>query len=840
MADKELEGEVVELPDDEGEVIDTDDGGAIVATSEAQTPTGNAKEFYRNLVPDLDISALSTLGLQLNQAIERDKQDRKGRDEQYAEGIKRTGLGDEAPGGAAFPGSSRTVHPMLSKGCIDFASRAIREIVQPTGIVKDFIPGTPTKARLEKAKRVSAYMNWQLKSQMPEFRAELEQLLTQLPLGGSQYLFLVYDHTKKRPVPTFWPIDDVYLPYGASNFYTTDRLTMLERITQAEFDRRVKAGTYIDSPSARTAPSMPEPASKAEKATDKIEGKSPSSMNEDGLRHIHRTFVYAELEDGGEFETAEQEASEDEDPDEMEDGGKILAPYTIEIDVASNTVLSIVRNWEEIDEEKQPMYWLIDFTFIPWRGAVGVGLTHLIGSLAGTATGAIRALLDSAHINNLPTLLKLKGSGASGQTLNLNAAGVTEIEGGINPDDIRKLIMAIPFNPPSLVLLQLLGLVTQEAESVVRTTFEKLTESGRPDMPVGTTLALIEQGMKVISAIYLRLYDSMSRVIQVLYRINRMYLTDEQIKKQLGEMVVFTKDFQTPTDVVPVADPEIFSDAQRFAQIQMVASRADTHPDLYDRRKVEMLILQRTKLPNAEELLIPAPTPEEMNAVNENVAMTLGRPVAAFPNQDHLGHMQVLLDFADGLGSNPMIAPQYMGAALQHLKEHIVLLYASMASKELEKETGAKITDLLSERDEETRVELDKTLAAMSPDLVKKMSAMLTKAMPIMQKMQQIAEQFQQQMPQDPRIATAQIKAASDDKKLQSKQQEIQVTEAGDTQRAQLKAQADLQRSREETAAKQQMNTDDNLTALTIAQAEIATGEKIGLETGTGIDPGNQ
>lgn len=806
------DGQIVELPE-ENEVVDTDDGGAIVRTEE-ESPEG-VKDFYQNLAETLDPTDLNALSSQLIEEIRQDKVDRAERDKQQAEGIRRTGLGDDAPGGSAFPGSSRTVHPMLSKGCVDFASRAIREIVQPQGIVKDFIPGTPNKQRIEKAKRQSAYMNWQLKQQMPEFRSELEQLLTQLGLGGSQYLFFVYDHVKKRPVPAFWPIDDVLLPFAANNFYTSDRVTMVERITQIEFDRRVRAGIYRDV--AKSASVLLPDTTESEKASEKIEGKSPSSMNEDGIREIFRVFTYADLE------------------------GDDLRPYWIELDSSSHEILSVVRNWEMEDQTFQPMHWLIDFTFIPWRGAVGIGLTHLIGSLSASATGAIRALLDSAHINNLPTLLKLKGSAASGQSLNLNAAGVTEVSGGVNSDDIRKLIMAIPFNPPSVVLLQLLGYLGEEADSVVRTTFEKLTESGRPDMPVGTTLALIEQGMKVISAIYLRLYDSMTRVVQVLHRINRMYLTDQLIKEQLGEQVALARDFKGPLDVIPVADPEIFSDAQRFAQIQMVAQRAAMYPQLYDARKVELLILNRTKLPNAEELLIPAPVPEEMNAVNENVAMSLGRPTAAFPEQDHLAHLQVLFDFASSplLGSSQLIAPAFAPAALQHAKEHILLYYANTFAKQLESETSVALDKLMSERDTETRAELDKTLAAMSPEITQGVARQFEKAQPLLQQLQTMAEQFAQTMqPQDPRLAAAQIKAQSDAQKTQARSQEVQLKEAGDTKRTEMKIVSDLQQTEAEIEAKRAMNTDDNLTALTIAQAETISGEKVAMETGTGINPG--
>ena len=348
-------------------------------------------------------------------------------------------------------------------------------------------------------------MNWQFLIQMPEFRTELEQLLTQLPLGGSQYMRMVYDSKKKRPVPTYWPSDDVYVPYAASNFYTAERLTFVDHITEFEFGQRVKNNMYSDlGPDVAKMVGNDEE-SKPQKATDAIEGKDKvDSYNEDGLRNEYEVMCYCdELEDKYEY-----------------------APYRITIDGASHKIVAINRNWEEEDKTQQPLYWAVEFPFIPWRGACSIGLGQMIGSLSGAATGALRALLDSAHMNNLPTLIRLKGANFSGQSKELRIAAVTEIEGGIAGDDIRKLIMPVPFNPPSNVLLELLGVVTELGRGMVQTTFEKLGEQST-QMPVGTTLALIEEGMTVFSAIHLRLFGAMNHVLRTMSV--RRWLSDQTL-----------------------------------------------------------------------------------------------------------------------------------------------------------------------------------------------------------------------------------------------------------------------------------------------------------------------
>ncbi|MEN6632629.1 MAG: hypothetical protein ABFD84_09385, partial [Candidatus Polarisedimenticolia bacterium] len=568
------QGEAFEIEDD-AEVQDTEDGGAIVKLDEDSEPEARGA-FYDNLVEEIDDAKVKEISTELLKHIERDKQARAKRDEQYEEGLRRTGLGNDAPGGAQFEGATRVVHPMLTEASIDFAARAIKELFPSNGPVKDYIPGEITQKKLDKAQRKTKHMNRQLTVDMREFRYELEQLLTQLPLGGGQYLKLYWDKRAQRPTSLFIPIDDIYLPFAATNFYTAERKTHVQYITEAEYRRRVASGMYrdVDLPAPESIPDE----SASSTANNKIEGRQADAYNDDGLRTVFEVYCYLDLEDDEDEDEGEGNPIQDplalpdavegevdeEHEDEDEEVESAPKPYIVTIDKSTEEVLAIYRNWAEDDEKCEELTHIVEFPFVPWRGAYPIGLTHMIGGLTAAATGALRALLDTAHINNIPTLLKLKGGSAGGQSPSLQATGVTEIEGGLNVDDVRKLAMPLPFNPPSPVLFQLLGFLVDAGKGVVRTTFENLSDGANPNMPVGTTLALIEQGQTVFSAIHARLHNAMQRVLDVLHRLNRMYLDERVELEEEGELYVTRKDYEGPVDVVPVSDPNIFSETQRF------------------------------------------------------------------------------------------------------------------------------------------------------------------------------------------------------------------------------------------------------------------------------------
>ena len=853
-----ITGEVVQIEgDDVDDVEDTDDGGAIVRLDEEE-PAGKG-EFYANLAEELPETELRRISRDFLELIARDKEARKKRDEQYEEGLRRTGLGDDAPGGADFQGASKVVHPMLTQVSVDFAARAIKELFPPEGPVKDLIIGAPTGEKVAKAKRKTAFMNWQLTVQSPEFRSELEQLLTQVPLGGAQYLKVAWREDRNRPEFLFVAIDDVYLPFAATNFYSAQRKTHVQYLTQLDYQQRVRSGMYRDVD--LMPPSMEPERSTADQANDKIEGRSDTSYNEDGLRTVFEIYAMA--------------AIEDDEP----------LPYIITIDKITGKVLSIYRNWDEQDEAKEELQWIVEFPFVPWRGAYPIGITHMIGGLSAAATGALRALLDSAHIQNAPTMLKLKGGSRGGQTLGIQPTQVMEIEGGLNIDDIRKTIMPVPFNQPSPVLFQLLGFLVEAGNSVIRTTLDDISNQN-PNAPVGTTLAKMEQGMVVFSAIHARLHDAMARTLRILHRLNGMYLNDEDVEDEIGEELATRKDFEGPMDVVPVSDPNIFSEAQRFAQVQAVAQRAAMLPQLYNQRKVEERILETLKIPNAKELLNPPIEPEEQNAIDENVAASVGKPIGAFPDQDHIAHITTHLTYLMNpmLGSNPLIAPQYIPAILQHIKEHIALWYSSQVYNVGGEAAGVNLNEAVDEaKAKDDKQALDRMLATASTLVSQTAQQIFQSLPPVIQQAQQILQQFAPPPPMDPTqaaMAEVQRKQAADQQKMQLEAQRLQITQAGqqtdfqmrqaqmqmqmqqlqmqmqaEAQREQMRIQMEQQamqaeqareaarieaennRKQAELAVREKMNTQDNLTAMQLAELEISSGEKFSVSTGTGINP---
>lgn len=748
--------ELVEIDEDEpGDVEETEDGGAMVAL--APSPIDANPEHFANLAIGMSPTRLANLGATLCELVEQDKESRKKRDEQYEEGIRRTGLGDDAPGGAQFTGASRVVHPMLTEACVDFSSRAMKEIFPASGPAKPYIPGTPTQERVFKGRRKVKHINWQLTVQSKSFRSELEQCLTQVPLAGVGYMKIMWDRRLKRINAIFVPVDDIFLPFAASGFYSAERKTHRQTITQEELDRRIASGLYRDV-ELDAAPAAPTPTKPAE-ANEKVEGKSDTGLNVDGQREIYEIYL------NDNYETVEE-------TDDAE-----LLPNIVTVDAQTHVVLAIYRNWDPEDEAKEELTHIVEFPMVPWRGAYPIGLTHMIGGLSGTATGALRALLDAAHINNFPGAMKLKGGGKGGGNNAINPTQVTEIEGSVMGDDIRKLIMPIPFNPPSPILFQLLGFVVDAGKGVVRTTFEDLPNNSGPNMPVGTTLALIEQGTVVFSAIHSRLHAAMQRTLDVVCRLNRTYLEDQEVKDAAGEVLAHRTDYDGPDDVVPVSDPNIFSETQRFAQAQAVIARSDTHMELYNQPEVERAFLERLKIPAAdiERFLKKIPKPHPMNAVNENVAAMAQRPLQSFPEQDHLAHLQVHLSFIQSpvFGMNQLIAPTVLPILLHHIQEHMGMWYITSVYN-MTMEVGQVPPESLMDKDPRVAQEFDKLMAVVSNKVLEEAPQVFAKIPGITQAAQQLLKSLLPPPMQDPSQAAAQASAAETQRKAQADQVKAQ------------------------------------------------------------------
>tara|TARA_R110000868_G_scaffold63821_4_gene192188 strand:- start:1302 stop:3755 length:2454 start_codon:yes stop_codon:yes gene_type:complete len=767
---------VVDLPDMDTE--EQEDGSAII-TMENDGPEFNP-EFYDNLADSIDPGTLSSLAMRYLDLLETDKEARSLRDKQYEEGIRRTGMGNDAPGGATFMGASKVVHPAMAEGCVDFASRAIKEMFPPDGPVKTKVLGKMDDMKSAKSERKRDYLNWQITEQIEEFKDEQEQLLTQLPLGGSQYFKLWFDEQKKRPCVEFLPIDRVILPFAATNFYTAQRAAEVHEITTYEFERRIRTGMYRDVSYVKASQTLEQ--NKVEQANNKVEGKKFED-NQDGLRKVYHIYCYLELED-----------------DKKTKGE--TAPYILMVDEIDLQVVGLYRNWEEQDETMTKLDWVVEFKFIPWRGAYAIGLPHLIGGLSAALTGALRALLDTAHINNTATMLKLKGAKISGQSQQVDVTQIVEIEGAPGVQDIRQIAMPMPFNPPSPVLLELLGWLDKAAKGVVTTSEEKIADVNA-NAPVGTTQALIEQGAAVFSSIHARMHDSQARVLKILCRLNRWHFDEMQKGDVVADLEVTREDFDKNTDVVPVSDPHIFSETQRMAQNQAVLALAEKHPDQFNMSKVLARMLKQMKVPNINELMKDVPSPEQRTSADENAALLIGQPAYAYLQQDHIAHIQDHLQFALNpfLGQSPFADPNYLNNLIEHLKQHMTLWYLNRSNGYVENAVGKPIDDY---DDPNLTATIDKVYTTVGAH--------------VMLDTQQVFGQFQQALQQ--LIQMAQQRKNSP-QPLPPDAQVVKDTSMAETQRKtqydQARLQLDTQKMQEDMAK----HTQDNQTKIAIENSKL-------------------
>lgn len=815
-------GSTFELPDEtaEGDVIDTPDGGAMVMMAD-EAGGDEPSDFYANIAEELDENELRVLATELEELVKVDKQAREDRDKQYADGIRRTGFTDDAPSGADFEGASKVQHPMIGKAAIDFASHAMKELFPADGPVKDKIVGDITAEKVSRAKRKTAHMNWQLTEEIPEFRPGLEQLLSQVPIGGAQYMKVYYDALTRRPATEIIWIDDMLLPSGAASFLSARRRTVRMHISRSHYIDKTDSGEWLDVDSLETG--MVPDETEAEKANAKIEGKSEDPYNKDGIRIVYEIYVWREIES-----------------DSLKPGGVRYAPYIVTLDENTNRICAVYRNWDVDRAEKSgrvhELQHVVEWPFIPWRGAYPIGLYQLIGQLAVAATGSLRALLDSALINNTPVALKLKGMLRGGQIQRIDPTQINELEGTVNNDDIRKLAMPIPFNQPSSVLLQLLGMLSDQGADMVRTAMEETAQNA--DAPVGTTMARIEQGMIVFSAIHSRLHSSMAQVLKILHRINGETLEDEVLKEDTGETLALRQDYEGPMDVVPVSDPNIFSEAQRFAQTQAIAQRGTGNP-LYDQNKLEQRILDTLKIPNPDELLVTPPNPEAQDPVTENVGLALGKPAVAFPNQDHVAHLGTHLQFATdpNLGANDLVGPGLFQGMIQHLKEHLVFLYAKQMGDTVGRAAGKDIQKLQGE-DPQTQNALARAFLAASRYVASDETGnVIASASKQMGQVLEMAKKFMQEnQPQDPNQVMAQ--AAAEDVKRKTQADQVTAQEkAAKSKREDQKLAADTQL----TQTDQQLALADlrQREAETQSEQERAAIDKQSAEQQVGIDAAN-
>lgn len=732
-------------------VAEQEDGGALVTFGEEQKPRAQGS-FLANLAEGMEEAELQTLAQDLLRKIENDKLARQKRDQQYEEGLRRTGLGEDAPGGANFTGASKVTHPMLLEACVDFHAAAMKELFPPSGPVKTEIFGDKTPEQLKLAERQYRYMNWQFTEQIEEYREELSVTLTQTPMAGSQYIKFWRDDELGRPTCEFVPIDDLLLPYGVNSFWATHRYTHVMRLSESMFEERVESGMYLDSDAVGSPPaSLPE-TTRAGAASERVEGVTPPLENLDGLRIVYEVSCFCKLK-------------VDEDK---------RLPYLVSIDEHSGRIIAIYRNWEEDDKLKKKLHWIVDFNFIPWRGAQKMGFAQMLAGLSAAATGALRALLDSALVQTIPVLAKLKGAKLGSQAKSVDPLTITEVEAGTAVDDIRKVMMAMPFNPPSPVLYALLGWLSDAAKGVVTTSEEKIADAGN-QMPVGTALALMESGAKVFSTIHAGLHHSQKKCLAIVARLNKDGVDIKAQIEKFGQVIATEQDFRQPLGVVPVSDPNIFSEAQRYAQMQLVTSFAlgvdpktgqpTATARLHNMHAVLHRFYELAKIPNIDELLPPERKPTEANAAAENTSVVMGNPIMAFPEQDHLSHLETHMRFIldPAFGSNPIALPTAYPGMVEHLKQHVSFLYAQTMEKIASAALGAPVSEMM--KDKKNWPKVDKVLAAASPVVHENLTEIIGPLLPMINQLSQKVEEMKPPPPMDPSQAAVSVAKMEDARK---------------------------------------------------------------------------
>ena len=800
---------------EEDEIIEHEDGSATVLpkTNKTKDIGSGRSEHFANLAETMGESELKAICMDLVELIEKDKTAQEDRDKLYARGLKMTGITEDAPGGADFPGASRATHPLIAECAVDAAASLYKELFPADGPCKIKLVGdTYDDKLLDRSERVKSFMNYQLTDEIAEYEEELDQTISQVPLAGSQFMKWWYDEDLDRPATEYVPQDKMYLPYSEQGFLSARRKTHHFNLPQIEYDRRVENKLYKDVPYSE--PSNNTDQSATQKQIDRIQGETMDGSGPDSDLEMYESYVYWDAEGDG------------------------IAPYIITIRVQDMQCVGIRRNWEESDDRRREMDWLVEYPYIRWRGSLTLGFVQLIGGLSVAATGALRALLDSAFVNNTPSALKLKGARFGGQTQQVNPVGIAELEASPGTRDIRQLVMPFPFNPPSPTLFQLLGFLVEAAQGVVTTAEEKIADASN-SMPMGTALALIEQGGKVFSAIHKRMHKAQKKSLKILYRLNRMYLTEKRVIEELGELTVSPEDFAGPCPIIPVSDPNIFSDAQRFAQLQAVIQLSQMFPGKYNVDKINKRALQLLKIPDPDDLLTPEPEPQDLNPVAENMAMGLGKPATAFPMQDHLAHIQSHITFYKdpSFGQNPLIGPTFIGPFVEHMKQHIIMLYAKMCYDAASAAAGQPVDQLITQ-DTENRNEFDKLMAIVGMHVSQQSAQVLKDVLPLVAQAAQQAQQQKGPAPMDPTAVAAQqvqVEAAKNQADnqtnvidLQQKKQKMEQDAALQQQQMQVDA-ADAQRRDQtlmakeqaaEAAANQRQQTQSEFDAQVAANAE--------------------
>ena len=645
------------------EVIPDGQGGAVVqALAEALMGAQQEQQVPHNanLAELLDDGYLGEISSDLRGSYEEDLESRSEWEETYTKGLDQLGVKHEERS-QPFEGASGVTHPLIAESVTQFQAQAYKELLPSGGPVKTQVLGLQDAEREEQASRVKNFMNYQIMEVMEEFDPDMDQLLFYLPLSGSTFKKVYFDEAKQRAVSKFIPAQDLVVPYAASDLATASRVTHVLRMDANDVRKMQIAGFYKDVELSKHDQGEDEVRQKI----DEIQGTSKSYTDE--------VFTILEM-----HVDLDIEGFEDMGPDGQPTG--IALPYIVTIDEGSGQVLAIRRNFEEGAGLAKKTQYFVHYKFMPGLGFYGFGLIHMIGGLGRAATSILRQLIDAGTLANLPAGFKARGVRVRNDDEPLQPGEWRDIDapGG----NIRDAIQPLPYKEPSATLAQLLGALIEGGRRFVSLA-DQQTGDGNTAAPVGTTVAMLERGMKVMSAIHKRLHYSQRQEFRVLARIFRDNLPPEYpYDVQGGNRMIKAQDFDDRVDVVPVSDPNIFSMAQRVTLAQTQLQLAQSNPQVHNLHAAYRRMYQALEVQNIDEILPPPPKPQPLDPAIENARALMGEILNTFPEQDHDAHIRMHMAFMKA--PLVMTSPQVMGTFYAHIMEHVSQKARQMVMAEIE------------------------------------------------------------------------------------------------------------------------------------------------------------
>ena len=637
------------------------DGDVLIGDPELDVIEESDNGFDANLAEEIDARELSAKGAELVSYYENDEAARDEWKTRYKAGLKTLdpdgGL-DEGEDERATRGLSIVVHPLIAEAATQFNAKAIAELYPSGGPIKSVIIGQPDEEIEEQGRRVREFMNYQITEEMPEYFPDLDQMLFHLPLVGQTFKKVWWDVNLDRQCSQFVKAEDFCVAPESKDLYTSPRYTHVIRMPKNDYNRYVQNGYYLQTSDAGSDDVDP-----ADSVIGEIEGVDEYDDSNDDIITLLEMHVY-DLFDGIDGEEMDEED---------EDDNAVALPYVITIDYDNQKIVSVRRNWREDDEMKKRRDWFVSYKFLPGLGFYGFGLYHMIGGLGKAATGSLRALLDSAAFSNMQGGFKLRGR-VTGGDVQVNPGEFVDLDSTV--DDVNKAIMPLPFKEPSGSLFNLLGFMVEAGQRFASTADLNVGDVN-PNAPVGSTVALIEQGSKAFSAIHKRLHYSQGQEFKMLAALNAENLPEEFTFSRAGAAeTIYAADFDDRIDIVPVSDPNIFSTAQRIAQAQAVLQMAQAAPQLHDMYEAYKRMYEAIRIQNIDEILKKPEEAVQMDCIDENMSVMYGKPIRAFIEQDHEAHIAVHMQFLQdpSLAGNPG-AKTMQPILIAHIAEHIALLY---------------------------------------------------------------------------------------------------------------------------------------------------------------------